>query len=88
MNKAHALKLLGGSVSAAARRLKVSTSAVSQWPEVLPRSAEDKVLAALAREHLPAELIGAEGAASTSVPGAESTQAAQPATTTEASHAA
>lgn len=84
MNKAHALKLLGGSVSAAARRLKVSTSAVSQWPEVLPRSAEDKVLAALAREHLPAELIGAERAPPIPAPAAESIQVARPAPTTEA----
>lgn len=62
MRKAAAIALLGGTVSEAARRLSVTASAVSQWPEDLPESAENRVLAYMARKHLPPELIGAEGA--------------------------
>jgi hypothetical protein len=58
MDKQHALKLLGGSVTSAAVACGVTTSAVSQWPDELPRNIEDRVLAALARKHLPPELIG------------------------------
>lgn len=58
MRKLHAIHLLGGTVKAAAANLGISSSAVSQWPDDLPRAAEDRVLAFLARKHLPPELIG------------------------------
>jgi transposase-like protein len=60
MHKAKAIELLGGSTSAAARRIGITASAVSQWPDELPRAIEDRVIAALARVHLPSALIGGE----------------------------
>lgn len=64
MNKARAIELLGGTVTAAAAACGISSSAVSQWRDEgdLPKDIEDRVLAALARKHLPPELIGAKGA--------------------------
>lgn len=62
MDKRRAIELLGGTVTSAAVACGVTTSAVSQWPDELPKNIEDRVLAALARKHLPPELIGAEGA--------------------------
>lgn len=59
MNKARALELLGGTVATAAEAIGVSSAAISQWPDELPSRLEDRVLAALARKHLPPELIGA-----------------------------
>lgn len=58
MNKATAIELLGGTVSSAAEQVGVSASAVSQWPDELPERIADRVLAAMARKHLPPELIG------------------------------
>jgi hypothetical protein len=58
MKKARALELLGGSVGATAEAIGISSAAVSQWPEDLPSRIEDRVLAALARKHLPPEMIG------------------------------
>lgn len=63
MLKSHAIKLLGGTPKDAAEAIGVSQSAVSQWPDELPPRIADRVLAALARKHLPPELIGAEPAA-------------------------
>ena len=57
MDKSKAIKLLGGSVTAAAAAVRVSASAVSQWPEVLSPALEDRVLAALARKHLLLEVL-------------------------------
>lgn len=64
MDKKTAIRMLGGTVSAAARALDITPSAVSQWPEEgdVPKSAENRVLAALARKYLLPELIGTEGA--------------------------
>lgn len=53
-----ALDLLGGTTAAAAKEVGVTAQAVAQWPAVLPRRIEDRVLAALARKHLPPELMG------------------------------
>lgn len=58
MDKAKAIQLLGGTLQAAARDIGISLQAVSQWPDVLPDRIADRVLAALARKHLPPELIG------------------------------
>ena len=62
MLKSRAIAALGGSVAEAARRIGVTYQAVEKWPELLPPRIADRVVAALAREHLPPELIGAEGA--------------------------
>ena len=58
MRKHEAIELLGGTVSTAADAIGVSYQAVNQWPDELPSRIEDRVLAALARRHLP-ELLGA-----------------------------
>lgn len=62
MNKDSAIRLLGGTRKAAAAAIGISPAAIAQWPDPLPARIEDRVLAALARRHLPAELIGTEGA--------------------------
>lgn len=62
MLKANAIELLGGSVADVAKAVGVSPQAVSQWPDDLPPRIEDRILAALARKHLPPELIGTPGA--------------------------
>jgi len=59
MKKSRALELLGGSVGAAAKSIgRISSAAISQWPEELPPRIEDRVLAALARKYLPPEMLG------------------------------
>lgn len=62
MLKKVAIELLGGSVSSAAAEIGVSYQAVDKWPDELPPRIADRVLAALARKHLPPELIGTPGA--------------------------
>ena len=57
MLKSHAIELLGGTVTSAAEAIGVTSSAVTQWPDELPQRIADRVLAALARKHLPAELL-------------------------------
>src|SRR5574341_341986 len=59
MQKARAIELLGGTVTAAAQAIGVTPSAVTQWPDELPARIEDRVLAALARKHLPPAVLGA-----------------------------
>lgn len=65
MHKSKAFELLGNNVKAVAEAVGVSSSAVSQWPDELPDRIADRVLAALARKHLPPEMIGGEPAAVT-----------------------
>ena len=58
MDKTLALSLIGGTHKQVADAIGVSRSAISQWPDPLPQSLEDRVLAAWARQHvknLPAE---------------------------------
>lgn len=64
MLKTQAIQLLGGTVTAAAEAIGISYQAVHKWPDVLPASIADRVVAAVARKHLPPELIGSEGAPS------------------------
>ncbi len=45
-----AIKLLGGSASAAADAVGVTPQAVAQWPEQLPQRIRDRVEAALYRK--------------------------------------
>lgn len=49
MDKKQAIDLLGGSPARAAELLGVTPSAVSQWPEELPRRLADRVLGAAVR---------------------------------------
>ena len=58
MLKTKAFELLGGTASSVAAAVGVTPSAVSQWPDELPDRIADRVLAALARKHLPPGLIG------------------------------
>jgi transcriptional repressor of cell division inhibition gene dicB len=50
MKKTDAINQLGGTVSAAAKACGVTSSAVSQWPEVLTKDHIDRVQAALWRK--------------------------------------
>lgn len=63
MKKSRAIALLGGTVTSAAKATRVSRSAVSQWPDELPGRIEDRVLAALARQHLRHLFAEADGIA-------------------------
>jgi len=58
MTKLEAIRLLGGTPSAAAAELGITVSAISQWPDELTKAIENRVLASQARKHLPPELIG------------------------------
>jgi len=80
MKKAEAVRVLGGTVSRAARELRVTPSAVSQWPDDgdIPEHAENRVLAWLARRHLPIqEMLAAKSDAGGTPLGEEA--AAEPA---------
>lgn len=90
MLKSQAFKLLGGSVKSVADAVGVSPSAVSQWPDELPYRISDRVLAALARKHLPPELISGDGTgqALPPIPDAAYPANAQPLVVTETPHAA
>jgi hypothetical protein len=67
MLKTKAIDLLGG-IPAAANAIGITAQAIGQWPDVLPPRIADRVQAALARKHLPPELIGLEGPSATPVP--------------------
>jgi hypothetical protein len=58
MTKQEAIELLGGSVGAACKAVGISSSAVSQWPDVLSDQTTDRVIAALVRlgKPVPSEL--------------------------------
>lgn len=49
MLKTQAIDLLGGTPARAAELLEVTPSAVSQWPDELPRRLADRVLGAAVR---------------------------------------
>jgi translation initiation factor RLI1 len=50
MKKTTAIKLLGGSIKAAAEACEITSSAISQWPEDLTKDQIDRVQAALYRQ--------------------------------------
>jgi len=52
MKKLEAISLLGGTVTAAARSIGVTTQAITQWPVVLTPLTRDRVLAALVRRYV------------------------------------
>lgn len=60
MHKQKAIELLGGTIVLAADAIGISYQAVDKWPVELPDRISDRVLAVLARKHLPPELIGTE----------------------------
>lgn len=60
MLKTTAIDMLGGSAGSAAKAIGISIQAVNKWPDELPARISDRVLAVLARKHLPARIIGAE----------------------------
>lgn len=60
MQKQKAIELLGGTVAKAAEAIGVTSQAISLWPDVLPPRLADRVVAAVARKHLPPELLGEE----------------------------
>ena len=61
MHKLKAIELLGGTIASAAEAVGISYQAVNQWPDDLPARISDRVLAVVARKHLPPELIGDDG---------------------------
>lgn len=58
MTKQEAIRLLGGTAASAARRIGISPSAISLWPDELTDAICDRVQAAIARELLPPEQLG------------------------------
>ena len=62
MRKETALRLLGGKAADAAKAIGVTVQAINQWPDVLPPRIEDRVLAFLARKHLPVSILADLGA--------------------------
>jgi hypothetical protein len=60
MRKERAIELLGGSVSLAAQAIGVTYQAIEKWPDPLPDRIADRVVAAIARQKLPAHVIGME----------------------------
>lgn len=60
MLKSKAIELLGGTVTAAADAIGITYQGVEKWPNELPDRIADRVVAAIARKHLPAELIGGD----------------------------
>jgi len=55
MDKTSAMKVLGGTAASAASAIGITPQAFGQWPDVLPRRLEDRVIAAIARKRLPPE---------------------------------
>lgn len=64
MRKTKAIELLGGTVSAAAEAIGITYQAVEKWPDDLPDRIADRVVAAIARRHLPADVLGGEAPSS------------------------
>lgn len=52
MNKSEAIELLGGTVTEAAKAIQIKSSAISQWPDVLPPRLQDRVIAACVRSRI------------------------------------
>lgn len=63
MDKKRAIDLLGGSPAKAAEKLGVTPSAVSQWPDELPRRLADRVLGAAVRHGIDVSGVSAAAGA-------------------------
>lgn len=59
MLKAKAIELLGGTTASAAREIGITYQAVYKWPDELPASIADRVLAAVARKRMGDALTAA-----------------------------
>ena len=68
MRKAKAIELLGGTPHTAAARIGITYQAVDKWPDPLPKRIEDRVVAAIGREFIPAGLLDDKRAKSTRRP--------------------
>jgi len=55
MDKTNAIEILGGTAASAASAIGITPQAFGQWPDVLTRRLEDRVIAAIARRRLPPE---------------------------------
>lgn len=75
MRKLKAIELLGGTTASAAKEIGVSYQAVDKWPDELPARIADRVLAVLARKHLPAKFM--EGLENRPTPRLEEAQEAR-----------
>lgn len=53
MLKTEAIKLLGGSITAAAKAIGISYQAVDKWPDELPPRIADRVYAVWGKENMP-----------------------------------
>lgn len=53
MRSKQAIKILGGTPSAAAAAVEASVQAVAKWPDELPRRISDRVLGAYMRKNMP-----------------------------------
>lgn len=53
MLKDHAINILGGSLTVAAKECRVTPQAIADWPEVLPPRIADRIEAALWRRLTP-----------------------------------
>lgn len=63
MRKEQAFALLGTTrPTEVARLIGITPQAVNDWPDELSAAVADRVLAVLARRHLPPELLGEAGA--------------------------
>jgi len=60
MEKYFAIKALGGTAVSAASAIGITPQAFGQWPDVLSRRLEDRVIAAIARKRLPPEAFRPE----------------------------
>lgn len=65
MDKQEAIRLLGGTIGAAATAVGVTPQAVSGWPDPLPQRIADRVQAALWRLSQQAVGEGSEASAGT-----------------------
>lgn len=53
MLKTEAIKLLGGSITAAAKAIGISYQAVDKWPDELPPRIADRVYAVWGKKNMP-----------------------------------
>jgi len=79
MDKTSAMKVLGGTAASAASAIGITPQAFGQWPDVLPRRLEDRVIAAIARKRLPPETFRpAPDLSGTAPPPGESPEKSRP----------
>ncbi len=60
MQKQKAIEILGGTITLAAKALKISYQAIDHWPDPLPDRVADRVVAYVARKKFP-DLLDSHG---------------------------